>query len=207
MTRQWKSMLSGAIALGLVAGLVLVLIKPKAEQKTTVVQLASYIGVTREDMVASADAIFLGKVVAISPTRWNQDSGEEWNDDATGGDSGFQIHLIEVEILQPIVDTIGLGKHVTITGLGTSPLDSYGYADHNLKESDQAVFFIVQSQLAWRGGETRPILEFMGAPEYSYFLQGKDGLYHHERPESPLALSFKDTVSLVAQKRETLIQP
>jgi len=205
MNHKLKSVLAGVLVFGLVAGLVIFLAKPEAQQDVTVVQHASYIGVTRDDMIDSADAIFLGKVVAISPTRWNRDNGEEWNDDATGGDSGIQIHTIEVKIIQPIVDVIGLGEQITITALGTSPLD--GIADHNLKGSDQAVFFIVQSQLAWREGGTKPILEFMGGPEYSYFLQGKDGLCHYEYLGDVLAVSFDEAVSLVAQERTTLIQP
>jgi hypothetical protein len=204
MTRQWKLVLAGAFVFGLMAGFVFFLAKPDTPQKVTVVQSASYIEVTREDMIASADAIFLGRVVAISPTRWNQDSGEEWNDDAIGGDSGIQIHTIEVEILQPVVDTIGLGKQVTITALGVSPVD--GIADHNLKDGVRAVFFIVQTELAWRGKTTRPIFEFIGAPTESYYLLGSDGLYYDGRPDAQ-ALSFEDIVKIVAQRRTDLIQP
>jgi hypothetical protein len=188
----------------LTAGLALALGGQSDKQTVTVVQHASYVEVTSEEMMASADAIFVGQVVSLSPTQWNQDSGEEWNDDAIGGDSGFQIHTVEVEILQPIVDTVDLGKHITLTALGRSPID--GHADHDLWETRQAVFFVVQTELAWRGGGTRPIFELIGAPSHSYFLLADDGLYHDDRPEA-LAMSLEDIIRLIAQRRGILIQP
>jgi len=204
VARQLKSMLVGAFVVGLAAGFIFFQAKLDAQQEITIVQQASYLSVTREDMIDSADAIFLGKVIAISSTRWNQDSGEEWNDDAIGGDSGIQIHTIEVEILRPIVDVVGLGDHITITALGISPVD--GQSDHNLKEGNQAVFFVMQTELAWRGKTTRPIFELIGAPTESYYLQGSDGLYYSGRPDT-LALSLENIIKIIAERRADLIQP
>ena len=208
MNRQSRIILLILFVFGLLTYYVLTFMRPKAQQEVTqevvVVQQASYLDVTREDMVEVADAIFLGNVVAVSSTRWNQDSGEEWNDDVVDGGSGLQIHIVEVEILQPIVDTIGLDKTVEITVLGRSPKD--GYADHALQKDSQAVFFIMKTELAWRGNETRPVFIFIGAPAYSYFMKRSDGLYHDERSEA-LALSFEDIVNFVAERRVDVITP
>lgn len=36
-----------------------------------------YVYLDKDQMIENADLIFLGKVVNVSPTQWNQDSGEE----------------------------------------------------------------------------------------------------------------------------------
>lgn len=203
MTHHLKLILASTLAIGLVF-ILISKIGPRDQEKMIVVQDMSYVEVSRDEMIDSADAIFVGKVISISPTHWNQDNGEEWNDDAIGGDSGLQIHTIEVEIIRPIVDTIKLEKRITITVLGSSPIE--GYADHNLKESAQAVFFVRQTELAWRGGETRLVFEFIGAPVYSYYLRESDGMYHDGRPNAQ-ALSLDGIIKLIAQRRADLIQP
>lgn len=53
-------------------------------------------------MIDKADAIFVGKVLVISPTFYNKDSGEYWYDEHTG--VGLQLHSIELEVLRSIVD-------------------------------------------------------------------------------------------------------
>lgn len=205
MIPRWKLLLIGSLILGLAIGLTFVFIEPRLpEQKVIVEQQASYKYLAREEMIDSADAIFRGKVFSISPTHWNQDSGEEWNDNAIGGDSGFQVHEVEIEVLQAIVDGVGLDKRISITLIGSSPLDGYG--DHNLKEGVEAVFFMRQTEIAWREGGTRPIFELMTAPVYSYFQLGGDGLFHDERPDGR-PLSLEDIVKSIAQRRAILAQP
>ena len=39
---------------------------------------ASYAVLTREQLLAEADLILVGEGVEVSPTGWNQDSGEFW---------------------------------------------------------------------------------------------------------------------------------
>jgi hypothetical protein len=162
----------------------------------TVVQDFTYIKFSDTETIDRADAIFLGKVVSISPTRWNQDSGAPWND-------GLLIHEIEFEVIRPIVDTIGLGEQATITMLGNSPLD--GYAENNFEIGSQAVIFVRQTDLAWREGGSRPISQLVGDPVDAYYLQRNDGLYQG-RP-GKAAQSFNEIVNQVRQKRPTLVQP
>ena len=78
-----------------------------------------YEALSFEDMTDRASAIFVGKIVSISPTQWNQDSGEYWNNPEEGFE--IPIHYIEVDVLKPIVDTVKLGTHVKIAVLSESP--------------------------------------------------------------------------------------
>ena len=213
-----KLMLVGAVVVGLISGLAFVALAPRSqgqEENTpsniTIVQHSSYIELTREEMIDQADIIFLGKVVNISPTRWNQDSGKPWYDE--GGDVGLQLHHIEFEVLRPIVGNFGLDKRVTITALGSSPLDSHqegeqaiiqGGPDHDLKLGDETVIFVRQTDLAWRDG-TRSILELMGNPADAHLIRGDDGLYHGRWTEGPVSLD--ELINRIAQRRETLVQP
>jgi hypothetical protein len=102
--------LVGALVVGLLAGVTLAFLQARIQEQeestppdTTIEikQLYSYISLTREEMIDRAQIIFVGKVTSIPPTQWNQDSGEAWAD-------GLMLHYIELEVLEPIVDTIGL---------------------------------------------------------------------------------------------------
>lgn len=201
-----KSILVGVLV---VVGLALLFLElvPRQEPEAatasdaTVEHLFSYALISREEMIDESDVIFLGKVVSISRTRWNQDSGEEWYDSESG--SGLQLHTIGFEVLKPIVDTIGLGQQVTITVLGRSPLE--GSADHDLKMDDQAVIFADSGEIAWRGGTMRPVLLFTGVPSDSHFILRDNGLYEGRWNEEPVSL--EQLIDRIAQRRETLVQP
>jgi hypothetical protein len=162
---------------------------------------ASYDFLSRDEMIAQADAIILGRVVDISPARWNQDSGEIWQQ------SGFTVvpyHEVEIEVLNVLADpgALSLGDSLAITVLGGSPAGSIQsggseisrHAEHDLQVGDQAAFFVVSRELAWRGGTTtrqavRPIVRFMGEPRRSYLTLENDGLYHSSDPgEKPTSL-------------------
>jgi len=153
----------------------------------------SYVYLDEEQAIDHADAIFLGQVVNVSPTRWNQDSGRAWN-------QGLQIHTVAVEVIEAIVDEVDLDKRATITVLGESPLA--GGADHNLSVGERAIFFIRQTDLAWREGGTRPILEFISAPTDSYYRQRGDGLFDG-RPGTP-PISLEEVTGQISQRRPTI---
>ena len=209
MIRHRSKSILVPVGILVVVGLALLFLEPAPRQEpeaatpsdVTVEQLFSYALISLEEMIDESDAIFLGKVVSISPTRWNQDSGEEWYDSVSG--SGLQLHTIELEVLEPIVDTIGLGQQVTITVLGSSPLE--GSADHDLKMDDQAVIFAGSGEIAWRGGTMRPVLLLAGAPSDSHFILGGNGLYRGRWNEEPVSL--EQLIDRIAQRRETLVQP
>lgn len=167
-------------------------------EEISVVQHFSYIGLTDKETINQADAIFLGKIANISPTRWNQDSGELWDD-------GLLIHEIEFEVIQPIVDTVGLDNRATITMLGNSPLDENAGHDLDFKVGEQAVVFVRETDLAWREGGSRRILEFIGDPIDAYYRQRGNGLYQGRPGKAPVSL--EELTARIEQERSTLQQP
>lgn len=58
----------------------------KAGEENTVVSFETEsVYFIQEELLAEADIIFVGKVLTISPTRWNQDSGEYWTETTVEG--------------------------------------------------------------------------------------------------------------------------
>jgi hypothetical protein len=203
----------GVFLMAIAVGLALAFFNGKEQEKEAntpvdviVRQHALYIELTQEERINRAEAIFVGKVTDISPTQWNQESGEHWQD-------GLLMHYMEVAVLQPIVDTIGLGRTVTITELGNSPIDVdtaedrvvvAGSSGHNLAIGDQAVFFVHQTEIAWRGDPKPAVVLTGGAPWDAYFILEDDGLYHSGRfNESPLSL--EQLIEQIAQRREVIV--
>lgn len=160
---------------------------------------ASYMGLSRDQMIKEAGAIFVGEVVSLSPARWNQDSGEYWQEGAL---TTLPYHEVQVKVVQPLVDTVGLGAEAKITVLGGSPAGSIqtgelsiaNQPEHTLQVGDQSVFFVVKREMAWRGGTaekqaTQPILRLVAMPKQSYLTRKNDGLYHvTEGTDAPLSL-------------------
>ncbi|MCX7680847.1 MAG: hypothetical protein N2508_02580 [Anaerolineae bacterium] len=231
MSYRLKSRLAGALIVGLILGLGATFLgacsenrdgdAPSVEGNTPVrVEFeAEYIALTREQMIDQADLIFLGEVSHISPTRWNQDSGEYWDDDETRDlyDTALPYHEIELIVIQPIVDAVGVEEQVIITVLGNSPVGPEpqtggftvivaGAPSHDLKVGDRVVVFARQGEIAWRGG-MRPAILLMGVPRDSYLIQGEDGLYHHRQPDVEEPVSLEALSAHIARRRETLVQP
>jgi len=158
-------------------------------------------------MIDQADIIFLGKVISVSPTRWNQDSGEMWvqTDPGNVDNTPLQLHYVELEVLRPIAARIGLDQRVNIIVVGSNPLDEYADPNvHGLREGVQAVTFVRQTQLTWREG--RPtVLMFMGCPSDAHYILADDGLYHGRWNEQPVSL--EELLKRIAQQREIVAQP
>jgi hypothetical protein len=163
-----------------------------------VIQSASYGEISLEQMYQQADFIFIGKIINISPTQWNQDSGEAWNDEATTGETGLQVHTFEIEPIQSIVGNLEQEGKVQITVLGSSPTDS-SHADHDLKVGVQVMLFAQKREIAWRDG-MKTIIGLMGAPSYSYFTLGEDGLYSGALLTQPMAL--QEILTQISSLRE-----
>ncbi len=230
MNRRLTFMLAGALIVGLVVGLAVVFFEVQARNRglsspISVSTNFSYAALTREEMIDQADLIFVGQVVHITPTRWNQDSGEYWDEEETPDlDSALLYHEIELTVIRPVVDTLGVGEKVILTVLGNSPvgpqpevpglrinsrpviIEDSDSPVHDLKVGDQAVVFAERREIAWRGG-MRPALMLMGYPQDSYLVQGEDGLYHFWRPELEPPVSLETLIAQIAERRETLAQP
>ena len=212
MNRKWSIYLIGSLVIGLIAGLAMTAIDAYHKRQgisshartdkqgetssstidfSKVRQESPYLGLTREQMIDKAGIILVGKVTDISATSWNQDNGEPWYDQATG--FGLQLHYVALDVVQPIVDTIGLGKQLTIVILGPSPLD--GHSDDDLKVGDQAIFFAATTELAWREEQRRPIIELLTYPPDATFKLGDDNLYE--------GISLEEMINQIAQRRAT----
>lgn len=222
---RFITIVASALLVGLVAGLALTFLEMRRKESVhlspqyqhasgLVVINASYAAISREERIAQADVILVGRVTNISPTRFNQDSGEYW-EDTNSPRTISPIHQIEVTVLRPIVDTIGVGDAVVITVLGNSPLEQplgsaagiimAGSPGHSLEVGDQVIAFLSQRDLIWRDG-TRPVLMFMGDPNESCLVLGSDGLYHDNGLDKE-PLSLEALITQVAQKRTVLAQP
>lgn len=165
----------------------------------------SYVAISLSEMLEQSDAIFIGRVVNISDSQWNSDSGERW--EAAEGynqPTPLLIHYIEVEVVHAIADNIGLGKTVIITVLGENSRSLPYASEHDLVLDNQAVFFVLQREIAWEGGK-KPSILLMGYPPHAYMKQGGDGLYHGG-PENSV-FSQGELVQLIASKRPTVPQP
>ena len=144
---------------------------------------------SREELLTQADLIFAGRVLDISPTRWNQDSGEYWTETTEEGvtaegkqltttHSAWPVYEIRLAVTQPIVDQIGVGQEVVLILLGKSPIDAVTSdaaggvqveaETVDLKVNQELVIFAMQTELAWRD-PSRPV-ELITSPDgTSYF--------------------------------------
>jgi hypothetical protein len=147
-----------------------------------------------EQIIENSQAIFLGKVTDISGTSWNQDDGTYW-----GG--GLPVYSIQAEVLQPIVDTLGMPEQVTVTQVGYSPLE-HGPAA-SLAAGQRAVFFVVQVDIAWRGGPRR-VLRTTNTDTDSILIVGDD---RYPGQLDDQAARLESILHDIAARREILPQP
>lgn len=127
----------------------------------------SYVLLSREDLIEQADEIFLGQVQRISPTRWNQDSGEYWEEMTKESDGRGQTTLplayyeVEFSIIRSIWGTPD--GTLTVTIVGKSPVDDRLLAVHegqqfevqfgenlHFRVGDRLIVFVHYSTLPWR---------------------------------------------------------
>jgi hypothetical protein len=153
---------------------------------------ATYFAASREEQILEADAVFIGRVARISSTKWNQDSGEYWEEE---GLTTLPYHEVQVNVIRSLLDEATLGDRIDVTVLGASPAGPSSSSkvviasepEHSLQVGDVGIFFVVRTELAWRGGvvgnqATRPIIRFIGYPEYGYLRQLANGQYRSEDP-------------------------
>jgi hypothetical protein len=163
----------------------------------------TYVNLSLDQLIDGADAIFLGHVVAISPTQWNQDNGEYWEEtlrDTEGLETirtALPIYRIEMNVIQPLVDGIGLEEQVILTVVGMA--EEMNESTGGLQVGDTVVAFAQQTEIAWHNG-TKSIVQLMGVPTESYLRKDVDGLYHTAKVnEHPVSL--ENIISRIAQKR------
>lgn len=192
-----------------------------ATPEIRVVTEFSYALEPREGMIKTADAILAGRVTNISPTQYNQDSGEYWEQTTIEGPGLETIHTalpvftIELTVDTVWVDEIGLGETAVLTQVGSSPLDDNH--DWSIQAGDEIIAFVVQREIAWWDGQPvraipyedgfsfevgrREVLRFANAPADTYLLRQADGRYASlpgaSEPWPPLTLNeFSHEIAL-----------
>lgn len=165
-----------------------------SEEDLTVSFETTSVYFTYQELVSQADIIFTGSVLNISPTKWNQDSGEYWSETTIEGltadgeqltttHNAWPVYEIEMKVTRPFVDKVGVGQEaVTLVMLGKSPLDDDNLivesgvrleADNvNIQTGQDLLVFGLQTELAWRD-PNRPIELLKQADGTAYFDIGK----------------------------------
>ena len=114
-----------------------------------------------DQLVKTSDVIFVGKVIELTPSRWNQDDGEYWQD-------GFQYHTVRFEASQFFVDKLGISNQKTIEIMIGGRSIAEGNGDYSLKVGDEVIAFAGLVDLAWKGGTTY-MLEISTTPSLAFF--------------------------------------
>lgn len=119
----------------------------------------SYALLPPDEMIGTADAIYSGRITAISPTQFNQDS------DLGSTQTALPIFTVEMTVDEVFVDDIGLAETAVLTQVGNSPLAQD--SDWSLRVGDEIIAFVVQ----------RRALRFSNAPADTYLLRQANGRY------------------------------
>jgi hypothetical protein len=218
MNKRWMPIMAVSLVVGLSAGVALTFSETRSEHRADnptpqVVEMIrqpiefSYISLTFGQMIEEADLVVVGKVTQISATQWNQDNGEAWEDgpsQSAGPDdtTPLQIHYIDLETEQKILDMLDSPSPLRVTALGLSP--AVGESAHGLKVGDEGVFFIKKTDLAWRDGK-RSVMVLVGDPSQSYLRKLENGYYRGTLAQTPLTID--QIVKTILQRRELMVQP
>lgn len=135
------------------------------------------------EAIKAADLAVHGIVTDVSPTKWNQDSGEYWEDFSEDGRTRYPaLPYFNVRLSEASKITEGRGaidREVTITVLGLSPEDTE--AEHTFEVGNELIVLVRHSKLAWRDGK-RKILQFVGSPMQSHFYRAENGNFYLADP-------------------------
>ena len=188
---------------------------------------STYEYVPFETMIKEAGVIVAGKVIAVGETRWNQDSGEYWEETFKDGDyetivSALPYYEITMSVDQLLADSLGVKDgQLIITVIGTSPVDNQELASPiHPKSGEEIVAFVRQGEIGWRSGpitynkddgslETgrKAAILFLGGPDNSHLLKNESGLYYRpSAKDSPVEeqispMSLEDLTKIVQDKR------
>lgn len=165
---------------------------------------AAYAEMSFNERLTQAEAIFSGIVTEVSPTRWNQDSGAYWQEVDERGEQVRQalpLYTVTLAVQESLAGATPLDKFVTLTIVGSSPLDKgFDSAERPLQTGDEVVILARQTELTWRDG-TRLVWYLLGNPYESYLVKSADGLYH--LPDSADGFTPDSLLTQIAQIRPT----
>jgi len=158
----------------------------------------NYVALPFDELVKTSDVILVGKVIELTPSRWNQDSGEYWAD-------GMQYHLIRIEASQFIVDNIGASSQKTIEIMVGGESIAEGNYDYNLNVGDEVIAFASLVDLAWRGG-TKSMLQVSTTPSLAFFVRQNPsgefaGVIVNRLGQSNLSMLLPDLIAKIEEIR------
>ena len=178
-------------------------------------------------MNKNADVIVAGRVMAVGETKWNQDSGEYW-EEVFQDDSGYETIIsampyyeITMSVDRLVADSPGIKEgQLIITVIGFSPLDQQAEASpFHPKNGDEIVAFVRQGEIGWYSGEItynreagletgrKVVMLFMGGPDNSHLLRNENGLYYRpSAKESPFSALEELTAAIPLDELAELIQ-
>lgn len=196
--------------IGLACVLVACLPAPEPQEPTIITISRSSALVSREELIDQADEIFLGQIQSISSTRWNQDSGEYWEEEVDEGEGRkanvlpIAYYEIEFSIIRSIVGTPS--GSLVVTAGGKSPVDDqllvtidrqpvlieYDNGDLVLEVGDRLIVFVHYYDLAWRDPSQPP-----------QRVDHPDGGYYYDPGDSRPVLGFlQEPASSLFYERE-----
>ena len=200
MTARLPLVLAGAALLAACAGGAEATQTPTAQVEPTLDYtsepyiILDYISVPYEQIIDDSQAIFVGQVLTVSGTSWNQDSGQYWY-------GGLPTYSMDVQVLQKIVDTLALPEQVTISTIGYSPAEPSQAGTP--AAGPCAVFFVIKTQLAWRTG-LKAVLRWTNRDTDSTLPVGEEGCGTRPADETARVQKIVDDV---AARREIIAQP
>lgn len=137
----------------------------------------TYIEVSATEAIDQASAIVIGTVDHLSPTRWNQDSGEYWEDPSTGM-ANLPYYEIAITVEQSIRGNYEPNEKVIVTVLGNSPTDLPLLADEErpvfaeeyfIQSGERVLLLLETRAMAWRTGPQDRLM-VVGGPQGKYLL-------------------------------------
>ncbi|MEK7606300.1 MAG: matrixin family metalloprotease [Patescibacteria group bacterium] len=133
-----------------------------------------YETLTKEERAKRALAVLHGYVVGISETRFNQDSGEYWEDVSEDGETMYTAipyYEVDVELVDILSgDTSRFRKTVTLTVIGEQE-------ETSLSLGDELVAYVRDAPFVWRGDTSHSVIMPMSDPLFSLLSRRDDGLY------------------------------
>lgn len=155
-----------------------------------------YVALPFDELVKTSDVILVGKVVELTPSRWNQDSGEYWAD-------GMQYHLVRIEVSQFIVDKIGASSQKTIEIMVGGESIAEGNYDYNLNVGDEVFAFAGLVDLAWKGG-TKSMLQVSTTPSLAFFVRQNPsgefaGVIVNQLGQSNVSMPLPDLIAKIEE--------
>lgn len=131
--------------------------------------------------INESSSIFTGVITSISPTLWNQDSGEYWEDTSQDGTTRYvalPYFTLGISSTTPLFGKIPVINRSFVTILGKSPSECNQVLASSLKIGNKVIVFTRMTELAWRYEQKKQILGLIADPTQSILIQGNDGLFH-----------------------------